>query len=188
MSFKNKNKKQNEQTKNFKSNCSSKNTWLCSLLLNSDWLTSGYTLQENWHSIFQKLTIANGYIARHGLCAHPLSMMGFCLAWACTGFLHAVCNLYDIFCVTVLLCPECVSMAFGSYTLFILFSKWHLSFGKACSLDNWASVTSSSLLLGQLWTFVLISYTENNASHMRVEKCINIWELEQVISSQLLYN
>lgn len=132
--------------------------------LTYQWLHSARKLTQ----LCQKLTIANGYITGHGLCAHALSMMRLCLTWACTGFVHAVCNLYEFICVTVLLCPEGVAMASGSYTLFFLFSKWHLSFGKDWSLNNWASVTSSSLLLGQLWTVMSISYTENNASHMRV--------------------
>lgn len=90
-------KNKNKLTNNFKSNCSSWNTWLWGHLLEGDWRTSGYTLKENWHTIFQHLTIVNYSTARPGIVCPPPFHDEIFLAWSCTGFVHAAATCMSSF-------------------------------------------------------------------------------------------
>jgi hypothetical protein len=65
--------------------------WTCGLPVEHGQLTRGYTLRENWLSLFQKLTTANGSTARNRIpCSTPLSMLGFGLPWAYRALVYAV--------------------------------------------------------------------------------------------------
>lgn len=65
--------------------------WMCDLPLDHDQCTTACTLRKDWFPIFQKQTIANSSSARSGnLCPTSCPMLGFCLAWVCTGPVHAV--------------------------------------------------------------------------------------------------
>lgn len=52
--------------------------------------TRNYALKENWHSLFSSYQLLIALPLGMGLCESPFSMLGFYLAWACRGFLHAV--------------------------------------------------------------------------------------------------
>lgn len=61
------------------------------LTLEYGWLTRGNTLDENCLSLCQYLTITNSFMSMGGiLCPSPIFLLGFILAWAFTGSVHAV--------------------------------------------------------------------------------------------------
>lgn len=68
-----------------------KYSWTCGLLVEHGQLSSGFTLRENWPSIFPRLTTASIYTTRNRIsCSTPLSMLEFGLAWVHTALVHAV--------------------------------------------------------------------------------------------------
>lgn len=52
--------------------------------------TRGNIIKEKWHHLTQQPSIASDSLTKgRNLCLPLLSMLWSCLAWACTGFMHA---------------------------------------------------------------------------------------------------
>lgn len=107
------------------------------LPLKHDWLNQVLHSWRKRSLSLPKLTISNRAMGR-GETVCFLSMLGFCLAWACTG----VHMLWELTCAAVLLCPE---DCFHNYPLPLALAKT-LSVFWFCPITNETHIFEDSPL------------------------------------------
>lgn len=157
-------------------------TNLCSPgVLEHGQLTRGHVLGKTLSLSPQQLTIANSSTARVGImCLIFISILWFCLAWACTGSVCALATSMQLSCCvqrTLFLWHHSLLLPL---TIFLPpLSQWPLDLGRReCTIYVPYRDELLSLLFSETWT-VVAHYVSNHllyieASQTRAERCIGL--------------